>query len=122
MTCENSFEANMVKGRLESAELQCFLTNENISSLLPQYHRMLGAGVQVMIKAEDYNKAVEVLDLAIPAEAVCPGCNSTNLKLSLGKNKGKKVITMLLSLFSGVPFNNINNVYHCLDCHTEFTI
>ncbi len=122
MTCENSIEASIIKGRLESEEIRCFLTNENISDMLPQYHRMLGAGVQVMINAEDYEKAIEVLELNVTKVIVCPACSSTNLTLSLGKNKGKKIFTMVLSFFSGVPFNNINNVYQCVDCKAEFTV
>jgi hypothetical protein len=122
ITCENSIEANIIKGRLESEELKCFLTNENFSNMLPQYNRMLGAGVQVMVNANDYEKAVEVLELNVNKPPICPSCSSANIRLSLGNNKGKKISTMLLSIFSGVPFNNVNNVYHCDDCKAEFSV
>lgn len=120
ITCENTIEANLVKGRLENEGINCFLTNENFANLMPHYNRILGAGVQIMINETDLEKAVELLELNKNKELYCPNCNSKNVKVSLGKNKFKKIFAIILSLFSGVPFNNINSINRCADCKTEF--
>jgi DNA-directed RNA polymerase subunit RPC12/RpoP len=120
LTCENPIEANIIKGRLENEGINCFLTNENFSNLMPHYNRILGAGVQIMISETDFEKAIELLEINVRKELVCPNCNSKNIKVSLGKNKAKKIFAVFLSLFSGVPFNNISSINRCADCKTEF--
>ncbi len=46
-TCNTPFEANLIKGMLENKDINCFLTNENFSNLMPHYNGIMGAGVQV---------------------------------------------------------------------------
>jgi hypothetical protein len=60
---DTSFEANLIKGRLESEGVPCFLANENITTLLPHFNRMLGGGVQIMVFERDLEKASEILGL-----------------------------------------------------------
>ena len=122
MTCDSAIEANIIKGRLENEGVICFVNNENFSNLMPHYDRILGAGVQIMINEKDYDKAVEILGLNVEKKAVCPNCNSTNIKIGLGKNKLKKIFTIIASLLMVIPFNNINSVYTCKDCGTEFKL
>lgn len=118
-TCENSIEANLMKGNLENEGINSFITNENFSALMPNYNNILGAGVQIMIEDSDYEKAVEIIGIC-QKEVVCPNCQSKNITYRLGENKMKKMIIILISLFSGMPFNNINRNYYCKDCKTSF--
>ncbi|MBR8534211.1 DUF2007 domain-containing protein [Carboxylicivirga sediminis] len=120
MTFESPVEANLVKGRLENEGIPCFVTNEHFSNLMPHYNRIMDSGVQLMIREIDYQKAVELLELNVEKELVCPQCHSTSIKMSLGKNWFKKLVLISVSLFSGVPFNNINVNYLCKNCQTEF--
>ncbi len=120
MTCETSFEANLIKGRLENEGVDSFLTNENFSTLMPHYNRIFSSGVQVMILEKDLEKASLILSSDKKEEVICPACSSANIEVSFGKNKIKKLFFILLSLFAAVPFNNINNVYHCQECKAEF--
>ena len=120
MTCESPIEANIIKGRLENEGIRCFVTNENFSNLMPHYNRILGSGADLMINKEDYEKAAKILDLNSSKDVVCPNCNSSNIKISLGNNWFKKAIVIVISLFYSVPFNNINSIYLCKDCKTEF--
>lgn len=120
LTCENSVEANLIKGRLENEGINCFLTNENFSNLMPHFNRILGAGVQVMIDETDLEKAIELLELRGEKALICPNCNSKNVTISLGKNKIKKIFTIIFSLLLFIPFNNINSINHCVDCKNEF--
>lgn len=120
MTCESPIEANIIKGRLENEGIRCFVTNENFSNLMPHYNRILGSGAEIMIDKDDYTKASEILELNSTKEVYCPNCNSNNIKISLGKNWFKKLVIIMISLFSSVPFNNINSTYWCKDCKSEF--
>lgn len=54
-----------------------------------------------MINETDPKKAIGLFELNGENELVYPNCNSSNVKVSLGK----KIITALLSMLSGVPFS-----------------
>ena len=122
-TCNNSFEANLIKGMLENNGIKSFVLNENASSLLPHLNGIMGAGVQVMIDASDLETAKELIaSQSVVKEIICPCCGSTNVKFGLGSNKLKMIFAILLSLFFWVPFGYIKNTYYCKDCKTEFKI
>jgi hypothetical protein len=63
MTCDNSQKAAIIKGRLESEGIHCFLTNENFSTLMPSFNGRFESGIQVMINKEDHQKARQILNL-----------------------------------------------------------
>lgn len=120
-TCNNAVEANLIKGMLENNGIECFLTNENFSNLMPFYNGIMGSGVQVVIDENDLVRAKELLAYqSKPDEIVCPECGSHNIEFSLGSNKLKKLLAIILSLFCWAPFGNIRNTYYCNDCNTEF--
>jgi len=60
LTCSNLSEAHIIQGRLNNEGIDCFLTNENISSLLPINNSML-LGVQIVVNETDYQRAYEIL-------------------------------------------------------------
>ena len=62
-TCDRIFEANLIKTRLIDAGIDCFLTNENFTSLYPACNGLLGSGIQVMIEEENADKAIDLLGL-----------------------------------------------------------
>ena len=121
MTCDNAVEANLIKGKLENEDIPCILTNENFSNLMPHYNRIMGAGVQVLVNEEDFNRAMELVNVNPEVhEITCPNCNSKNIKVGLGKQKFKKVFAIVVSLLTVIPINNISYSYTCKDCKTEF--
>ncbi len=122
-TCNNSFEANLIKGMLENNDIRCFLTNENFSNLMPHYNGIMGSGIQIMIEDSDLEKAQELmLTQSKEEEIVCPNCNSSNIQFGLGINKVKKIFLVLISLFTWIPFGNMHSIYYCQNCKTEFKI
>lgn len=120
MTCDTAVEANLIKGHLKNEGIEAFITNENFSNLMPHYSRIMNSGIQIMISDMDYNKASDILELDVKHEPICPNCQSTNIKFSLGKHKIRKIFTILMSLFIFTPINNLKSVYKCRDCKTEF--
>jgi hypothetical protein len=120
-TCNSSIEANLIKNQLENEGIKCFLTNENFSSLMPNYAGILGSGVQVMIDENDRSKAFKIIEEQDKAiELKCPNCNSEKIAFGLGLNRVKKLFIIVLSLFMSAPIKNITNTYYCKDCKTEF--
>ncbi len=63
LTCDNSFEANLIKGRLENEGIESFLTNENITTLMPHLNTLFNSGAQVMIFEKDLERAREILSV-----------------------------------------------------------
>jgi len=119
-TCNDTFEANLIKTRLIDSGIDCFLTNENFTSLLPGYNGMVGAGIQIMIDDKDVDKANALLGQDSDTKIKCPNCDSENVIFGLGHKKFSKIILILLSLLIGTPFNNVKLSYYCKDCKTEF--
>lgn len=125
-TCNTSFEANLIKGMLENNGIECFLSNENFTTLMPMYNGVMGAGVQILIEESDLGQAQELLDAnqeQVETDEyliACPNCKSTNIQFGLGTGKLKKLLLILLSVFTSNPFGNIRNLYLCKDCKTEF--
>jgi hypothetical protein len=120
-TCDNVIDANFLKNNLENEGVECFLTNELSSTLLPGYNNMLNAGIQVMIDEKDFEKAS--LLIAQPtdeSQLKCPSCDSTNISFGFGDRKILKYLLIFLSLFAFTPFGNIRNKRYCKDCKTEF--
>jgi hypothetical protein len=123
ITCNNSIEATLIKGLLENNGIRCFVTNEHFSNLMPFYNGLMGAGVQVLIEDIDLKKSQELLvSLSKDDRIVCPDCNSSDIQFGLGKNKIKKIILVLISLISWIPFGNIKKTYYCRNCGTEFKL
>lgn len=120
-TCNNIIEANMVKHTLENEEIECFLTNNNFTTLMPGYNGMLGAGIQIMIEEKDFEKATKLLNIEEKTEILkCPNCNSVDISFGLGENKLRKIFFAFLSAFLGTPMGNIRNTYYCKTCKQDF--
>ena len=121
-TCENITEAYLIKGRLLNEGIDCFLTNQNFTNLVPLYNNMMGSGIQIIIFEDDYSKAREIIaDKIDPdnTELICLNCGSSNIKLGLGKRKRFKIINVIIALISFLPIGNLTPKYFCKDCKTE---
>jgi Zn finger protein HypA/HybF involved in hydrogenase expression len=122
MTSDNLAEAHIIKGRLLNEGIDCFLTNENFTNLMPLYNNMLGSGIQIIVNEKDNDKAREILKDKIEPnnlELVCPNCGSENIGLGLGKGKAFKVFNMIIALLSFFPIGNLKPKYYCKSCNTE---
>ena len=59
-TFDNPVEAHILKSRLESEGIHCYLFDENIVTLNPLYNQMTG-GIKLNIMESDISKANEIL-------------------------------------------------------------
>jgi hypothetical protein len=119
----DSFQANLAKAKLESEGIECFLTNDNISTISPGYMSRFDLTIDLMVSEYDYEKAVTLLtDPPIhgATQNVCPVCRSSNIKRNYGKNKIRIWIAFILSFISFVPFIQLKYNLICKDCKCEF--
>lgn len=61
ISCQNSFEANVIKGRLESEGIGCMLKNENFNFLYGGLNDS-SLGVEVVVLEEDLERAQAILN------------------------------------------------------------
>jgi len=122
LTCDNQAEAHIMQGRLENEGIVCFLTNENSTTILPQFNNMMGSGIQLVVREEDIEKARIILqDIIEPdnEDLICPNCGSTNIRLGMGKGKLMKLFNIFIAVFLIIPMGNLKPKYYCKDCKTE---
>jgi len=125
---DNPMEAHLLKSKLESEGIPCFLQDENIVTLNPLYNYAVG-GIKLNIPASEITHAQQVLqeieehpNLNEVDEVVhCPQCGSTQLYTNFKSMKGTKgFISAIVSFLAGVFPIYYKNVYKCKDCGHEF--
>ena len=122
ITCDTITEAYFIKNKLNNEGIECFLTNQNFTSLLPNYYNLFGAGVQVVVMESDYLRSRELVkDKLEPenVEKVCPYCGSTDISIGFGKHKILKIFNVLLAILIAIPIGNIRVRYYCNTCKEE---
>ena len=122
ITCENIVEAHFIKNRLNNEGIDCFLTNEYFTNLLPNYFYIFGSGVQVFVFESDFENSREVVkDKLQPqkAEQICPVCGSTDILPGLGSHKFIMGFNVLLAILVGVPIGNVHAGYYCKKCKED---
>ncbi len=127
-TFDNSIDSHILKSKLESEGIKCYLFDENMVSLNLLYNITVG-GIKLKINENDYEKAnriIEEID-SLPHTnenneiLECPKCKSNNLISDYKSIKGLKgVLSFITSFFFMIfPFY-FKRVYKCKECGTEF--
>jgi predicted RNA-binding Zn-ribbon protein involved in translation (DUF1610 family) len=120
--CHNAAEAHLIKGKLLNAGIDCFLTNENMTTLAPHHNQYLNAGVRIMVKEEDLNKARELIKEKLePVSEIhaCPNCGSKDLLLGFGKRKPLKIFYIFVVIMAAMPLGKLRPKYFCITCGFE---
>jgi DNA-directed RNA polymerase subunit RPC12/RpoP len=127
-TFDNPVEAHILKSRLESEGIHCYLFDENIVTLNPLYNQMTG-GIKLNIMESDISKANEILTEIEKTpftdendeQIICPNCKSKNLYGGFRSMKGAKAIfSWIAALILMVLPIYYESVYRCKDCDIEF--
>lgn len=127
-TFDNTIEANLLRSKLESEGIPCFLFDENMVSLNPLFNLTLG-GIKLKIRESDAEKALHVIKEIESTpftdeedrEVKCPNCQSVQLYSEFKSMRGftgiiAAIVSFLLMVF---PFY-YRSVYKCKQCGTEF--
>lgn len=127
-TFDNSIDAHIMKSKLESENIPCFLFDENIVGVNPLYNITVG-GIKLKVGRSDVDKAIEIFEesaKSIPTneqgEAIsCPNCKSEDFYSGFKSMKGPKgILSAIVSLlFMAFPifYNTVNK---CKACGNEF--
>jgi DNA-directed RNA polymerase subunit RPC12/RpoP len=144
LTATYGYEIAVIRGRLESEDITCFVKDEMTVQVNPFYSNAIG-GVKLQVRESDLNRATEILketgyikdndmqssnefscltdnseeeqQLSHDKEKIlCPNCGSDEVVQS--KKAGWLfLVTSLLFVFP-TPF--FQNKYYCFDCKQEF--
>jgi len=118
-------DALLAKGLLESAGIECFFGDENIVRLDWFISNLVG-GVKLLVKPEDADAALEILNQPIPAnfdvgesadyqQPRCLQCGSTDVTF---EELNKKVA--FTTAYVGVPLPLKKKKWKCEDCGAEW--
>lgn len=127
--------ANLARTRLEAAGIPCFLSNENLVSLMPLYSPITG-GVRLHVRQRDAEMALEILheelvplatgpdiasfaaDAPDPVAPRCPRCGSSDVAYGPATRNTYGFWSGLLSVLLRFPVRG--HRFHCFHCGNEF--
>ena len=143
LTATYGYEIAVIRGRLESEGITCFVKDELTVQVYPFYSNAIG-GVKLQVRESDLNRAVEILtetryikdeDLQSSDEfpclndysdgqpkandgvkILCPICGSEEVVQS----KKAGWFFLVTSLLLGCPTPFLQKKYYCFDCKQEF--
>ncbi|MFA0960408.1 DUF2007 domain-containing protein [Roseivirga sp. BDSF3-8] len=126
----NHVEAHLLKTKLESEDIPCFIFDENMVTMNPLYNVTVG-GIKVKVLEEDQARAQQLLEdmEGLPykndqeEDVTCPNCGSKKLYGHFISNKGIKGVLSSVSAFLLAVFPiYVRTVYKCKNCDFEFRI
>lgn len=127
-TFDNSFEAHLLKCKLENEGIPCYIFDENTVSINPLYNITVG-GIKLKINQADADKALEIINDVEEAKLTddnnevikCPNCGSEEYYTGFKSMKGIKgflsiIVSFLLVVFP-IYYKTLNK---CKSCGHEF--
>ncbi len=127
-TFDNLIEAHMLKSKLESEEIVCYLFDENVVGINPLYNITVG-GIKLKVNEFDLSQVREIFlqidNTPITNDnnevVVCPSCDGTDLISGFKSMKGSKGILSIITAFLFMAFPlYYKTVYKCEQCDFEF--
>lgn len=127
--------ANLARTRLEAAGIPCFLSNENLVSIMPLYSPITG-GVRLHVRQGDVEAAIAVLrevpvplattpdeasfaaDAPDPVAPRCPKCGSSDVAYGPATRNTYSFWSGVLSVLLRYPVRGSR--HHCFHCGHEF--
>ncbi|MGI8892466.1 MAG: DUF2007 domain-containing protein [Bacteroidia bacterium] len=127
-TFDNAFEAHLLRSKLESEGIECYVFDENSVTLNPLYNITLG-GIKVKIKKDDLEAAEKIIEEVERTPVTgdnnevisCPRCGSTEFYTRFRSMKGVVgIISGIFSFLFAVFPIYFKNVKKCKSCGNEF--
>jgi hypothetical protein len=133
-TFEYAHFAHIAKAKLQSEDIECFLFDENTSSMIWFYTNAIG-GIKLKVRAEDYDRAQTILKENIKSindddeflqdeydmqesksELRCPKCNSDKIE----DEKYSKKFAYLSIILLGFPLLFRSRKHECRNCGNKW--
>jgi hypothetical protein len=127
---DNAIDAHILKCKLESEDIACFIFDEHLVTMNPLYNLAVG-GIKLKINLHDVARAksiireIENLPYTNNQEEIicCPKCASEDLYSNFKSIKNfKGIMASLISFFFIVFPIYYKSVYKCKKCNFEFTV
>ena len=127
-TFDNSIDTHLMKSKLESEGIVCYIFDENMVTYNPIYNIAFG-GIKLKINEQDLNKASNIIKLINESKITdenneiikCPKCNSEELYIGYKSMKGVKgvlsIIVSLIFMIFPIYYKTLNK---CKICGQEF--
>ena len=127
-TFDNAIDAHLMKTKLESEGIFCYLADEHIIGINPLMSVALG-GIKLNVAQEHVEQALKILQESAESPLsdefnrilICPTCGSTQLLNNISHPKGflAKIATVFSFLTATMPIYTQKS-YLCKDCNTIF--
>lgn len=127
---DNIIDAHLLKTKLESEGINCYIYDENTVTLHPLISNAVG-GIKLKIEEPDTERVIELLKQIENTpykdennELVkCPKCDSSNLISGYKSMKGLSgILSFIVSFLMMIYPFHYKVVYKCNDCDNEFKI
>ena len=127
-TFDNSIETHLLKSKLESEGIRCYIFDENMVSLNPLYNITVG-GIKLKIDEQDLGKASVIIKHINKSKLTdekneiirCPKCNSADLYIGYKSMKDVKgilsIIVSVIFIIYPIYYKTVNK---CKSCGNEF--
>ena len=123
ITCNESFQARLIKGALENEGIAVAIHNENTSSVLRGMPVSI-TGIDLFVYEDDYENAMAILEnnQMIPERLIyCPYCGSKNIKFVLRKqHRLRAFFSTVIAMLAAAPPGTEHWEYICKDCGKAF--
>ncbi len=123
-------DAHILKIKLESEGIRCFLFDEHVVSVNPLYSNLVG-GIKLKINEEDLvhakNVVLEIEQTPYTTEdeqiIACPKCGSAHIESGYPSMRSIEAVLSAIASFLLFIFPLYRkSVYKCLDCGDEFNL
>ena len=114
-------DAHILRGLLETDDIEVRLLDEQMSSVLPIYPAMLG-GVKVLVSEKDLFKAKKITDIYFEnledeIKLRCPNCDSTKIRHDYKKYLSSLFINIIGIFTGGYSLSSSSCKYkECEEC------
>lgn len=118
----NYIDAHIAQSRLKDNGVDCWLRNENTSTIMPIWNNAIG-GIQLVVRPSDLPAARTVLqqiDEERRRHTACPKCESKNVEYINSMRKPINWLSAALSFFAGDMAVMPEQRYHCFQCGNEW--
>lgn len=120
----NYVEAHIILARMKDEEIDCWLNNENISTIMPVWTNAVG-GIQLMVPEKQLSKASYILkciEEERKEQVTCAKCKSRDVEyintMRKSTNWFSAAVTFLLGSYAVMPEQR----YHCFNCGEEWEV
>jgi predicted RNA-binding Zn-ribbon protein involved in translation (DUF1610 family) len=118
----NYVDAHIILGRLQEEGIDCWLKNENTTTIMPIWTTAIG-GIQLMVNQTQFERASTLLANIIAEKrknVLCPKCGSNEVEFINTMRKPVNWLSAAATFFLGDFAVMPEQRYHCFHCGEEW--